>query len=312
MTSKITIGIPRSLLYYRYKYLWESFLKELGCKVILSSETNKEILNNGIKYSIDEACLSSKIYLGHVYSLIGKVDYILVPRISNFGRREVVCTKFNAIYDIVRNLFPNNSLINYNVDVLKRKTELKGFIKMGLKLKKSIFKIILAYIKAKIVESKKLKESHLKQDELINTSDKLKILIVSHSYNTHDKLIGFPIIEHLKKLEVQPIYSDIVQRKITYVKSKKISPSLHWTYSKELIGAIEHYKDKVRGIIFITAFPCGPDSLVNELCLRKLKGIPMLNLVIDELDGEAGIQTRIESFIDIVKSKNRKLEEVLK
>ncbi|MDD4036230.1 MAG: acyl-CoA dehydratase activase-related protein [Bacilli bacterium] len=310
MTNKITVGIPRSLLYYKYKYLWETFFKELGCDVILSPETNKEILNNGIKYSIDESCLSSKIYLGHIYSLIDTVDYILVPRISNFGRREVVCTKFNAIYDIVRNIFPDIPLINYNVDILKKKTELKGFIKMGLKLKKSVFESVKAYVKAKKVQFEKEKELHFIQDNLINTSNKLKLLIVAHSYNTYDRLIGYPIIEYLKELEVEPIYSDIVEPKITHLKSKAISEPLHWTYSKELIGSIEHYKEKVSGIIFITAFPCGPDSLVNELCLRKLKGIPMLNLVIDELDGETGIHTRIESFIDVVKARNNKLERV--
>lgn len=76
----MTIGIPRAMLYYRYKTLWETFFRQLGCDVIISGQTNKKILNDGIKYSIDESCLPSKIFMGHVYSLIGKCDYILVPR----------------------------------------------------------------------------------------------------------------------------------------------------------------------------------------------------------------------------------------
>lgn len=39
--------------------------------------------------------------------------------------------------------------------------------------------------------------------------------------------------------------------------------------NKELLGAFSYYKDKVDGIILITAFPCGPDSLTNEMIIRK-------------------------------------------
>ena len=63
--KKIKIGIPRALLYYRYGVLWKYFLKKLGLNVILSPETNQTILDLGINNSIDESCLSSKIYLGH-------------------------------------------------------------------------------------------------------------------------------------------------------------------------------------------------------------------------------------------------------
>ena len=38
----MTVGIPRAMLYYRYGVLWETFLKELGCDVITSGETNRK------------------------------------------------------------------------------------------------------------------------------------------------------------------------------------------------------------------------------------------------------------------------------
>ena len=70
--KKITIGIPKAFLYYRYKVLWKYFFEGIGCKVITSNNTTKETLDEGKKYSIDESCLSSKIYLGHIKNLIGK------------------------------------------------------------------------------------------------------------------------------------------------------------------------------------------------------------------------------------------------
>ena len=58
-------------------------------------------------------------------------------------------------------------------------------------------------------------------------------------------------------------------------------------------------KDRVDGIIFLSSFPCGLDSLVNDVVIRKLN-CKCLNLVIDDMDAFAGIETRLESFVDIV------------
>lgn len=93
MKKSICIGIPRAMLYYRYGKMWETFFNALDCEVIVSPETDKKILEEGSLYSVDETCLSSKIFLGHVKWLIGKCDRIFIPRISNFGRDKVFCTE---------------------------------------------------------------------------------------------------------------------------------------------------------------------------------------------------------------------------
>ena len=133
MDNKIKIGIPRGLYYYKYNILWKEFFKELGCDIIVSPETNFEILENGKKYSASEMCLSLKIYIGHVFYLKDKVDYVLVPRIVCEKINSESCTNFIALYDIINNTFDVN-ILNYNVDERKRKTEESAFIKMGEKL----------------------------------------------------------------------------------------------------------------------------------------------------------------------------------
>nr|WP_275297756.1 acyl-CoA dehydratase activase-related protein [Clostridium sp. YIM B02551] len=306
--NKIRIGIPRAFLYFKYKNLWETFFKELNCDILVSPDTNKQILKDGINNSIDESCLSSKIYMGHVYHLINKVDYILVPRIVSFGQKEVVCTKFNAMYDIVNNTFKNIKLLEYNIDVKENQGELKAFLKMGRVIGQSSISVLKAYLKAKKSQEYFEHKEAIKQEQLLLDTNKLKMLIVSHPYNIYDKLIGYPIIKYLEGFDVVPIYADIANKEETTKKSKEISNTLYWTYNKELIGAIEYYKDKIDGIIFISTFPCGPDSLVNELCIRKIKGIPMTNIILDELEGEAGMHTRIESFIDIIREKRNRRE----
>jgi predicted nucleotide-binding protein (sugar kinase/HSP70/actin superfamily) len=59
-------------------------------------------------------------------------------------------------------------------------------------------------------------------------------------------------------------------------------------------------KDNVDGIIYMSVFPCGTDSLTTELMQRKIKNIPSINLIIDEETGFEGYKTRLESFIDII------------
>ena len=81
--------------------------------------------------------------------------------------------------------------------------------------------------------------------------------------------------------------------------SAKISKNLYWKFSKEIIGSIELCKEKIDGIIFLSTFPCGIDSLVNELVIRKINK-KCLNLIVDDMDSFAGVETRLESFVDIV------------
>lgn len=301
------IGIPRALLYYRYNILWETYFKKIGCKVIISDKTTKKTIEEGKKYSIDESCLSLKIFMGHVYNLINKCDYILIPRVADYGKKDKVCVRFNGIYDIVTNYFPKEKILNYNIEKTKHTSELISLIKIGFKFNKNIFKLIYSYILAKITEKKHNKALLNTQLKLLS-SNKPKILLVSHPYNTHDNYIGKPIINKLKKMNIEIIDADIINKKIARTFAYSLSPTLYWIYSKELVGAINYYQNSVDGIIFLTTFPCGPDSLVNELMIRKITTIPTTNILIDELNSNTGLDTRLESFIDIIKERRQQNE----
>lgn len=305
--NKITIGIPKALLYYKYSELWTSFFEELGCEIIVSPNTSKKILEDGIKFSLDESCMAMKIYMGHVYYLIDKCDYILVPRLKCIKKHEKLCTNFSALYDLVNNIF-DKKLINYNVDVEHKENELYAFVTMGLSLGFSYRKIVSAYHIAKEKE-KMLKERETsKQKSIIASSNKIKILLAGHPYNLHDEFIGKQIENVLEKNNIEIIYSDKYDTKYLEQEVKKISPKNYWTYNREIIGAISHYQELVDGIILITSFPCGPDSLSNEMILRNVK-IPITNLIIDEANSDTGLLTRIESFIDILEERRKNHDE---
>jgi len=304
--NKITIGIPKALLYYKYGELWTTFFEELGCEIIISPNTSKKILEDGIKYSIDESCMAMKIYMGHIYYLIDKCDYILVPRIKCIKKKEKLCTNFSALYDLVNNVFDKN-LIHYNVDVEHKEDELYAFITMGLTLSFPYRKIVRAYKIAKEKEKFIKMRNIAKQKAIVASSNKIKILLAGHSYNLHDEFIGKQVIKVLEENNIEIIYSDKYDDKYLEKEFKKISPKNYWTYNKEIMAAISHYQEVVDGIILITSFPCGPDSLSNEMILRNVN-IPITNLIIDEASSDTGLLTRIESFIDILEERRKNHE----
>ena len=95
----MTIGLPRALLFYRYQYLWTTFFQELGCQVIISPDTSQAVLTEGISNSIGECCLPAKLFLGHVASLLGRCDYILVPRFHSLDRDGEFCVRLWGLPD---------------------------------------------------------------------------------------------------------------------------------------------------------------------------------------------------------------------
>jgi len=308
VANTVTIGLPRAMLYHRYEVLWKNYFSALGISCVISDATNKETIKSGTAVAIDEACLCTKIYLGHVNSLIGKCDFILVPRISNFGIKRNMCTKFESLYDLVCNTFrkTNQRFISYNIDIIKGHTEEKAFTELGIELGFPKKTALSAYKTAKKAELDSLKNI-IKTDELLYKKIGLKILIVAHSYVEKDPYIGKPVTVYLKKIGAVPIYADSIDRRDALKLSERISPTLKWELSRELIGSIQMHADKIDGMILMSAFPCGPDSMVNEMIIRKFNKIPTLNIVLDDQDGTAGLETRLESFIDILKFKGGRL-----
>ncbi len=309
--EKIKIGLPRALLYHKYHIFWEDFLQRLNFEVVISPETNKEILKKGTALTIDESCLSMKLYLGHIDWLLPRTDYIFIPRIVSLRKREALCTKFMGLGDIARNTFHNLKAIEYTVDVIERRFELFELIKTFYKFEKNVFKIISAYYHAKKKEKRVKREELMKQLVSIkeNNFKKPTVLIVSHPYTTYDALLGKPITSYLKSQDIEVVFADIAPMEKSIKLSEKLSRDLYWTYNKELLGAIEFYRKKIDGIVFLMVFPCGPDALVVNLCQNKINDLPISVITLDELEGDAGLKTRLESFADILKIKKAKNEK---
>jgi len=320
------IGIPRAMLYFKQGAFWTAFLESLGCRVKLSRRTDRAILDDGVKLSMDESCLPAKIYLGHVNSLVGKVDRIFVCRQENFRAGEMLCTKMWGLPDICRNTIEGAEWLELNLSpALEGETLKKAWFKVGRSLGYGRRRILGAYRAAQLAQasfeellltgctpeqamrllSSDKYRAKSTRDTHRNQAGELSVALLGHSYLVHDHLFGKPIAETLRELgaEVHTLESAPKEKLQQY--GREISPTLHWTYNREIVGAMEHFiREGADGLVLVEGFPCGPDSLVLELATRKLKGrAPMIRLVLDELQSMSGMHTRLESFVDVLEMR---------
>lgn len=239
--------------------------------------------------------------------LKNKCDYILIPRIFSLEKHNQVCTNFNALYDLANNLF-DIKILNYNVDISTKNYQMLVFLKLGEKLGFSYIKTYNAYKYAEKIKKMKRKKQEKEQRKLLS-SEKIKILLAGHPYNLYDNLIGNNVINFLEQNNITILFSNKIEEEKIEEEYKKISPDIHWTYNKELIASVNYYENFVDGIILISSFPCGPDSLMNEQIIHKIKKVPVITLIFEDLNNEAGMITRLESFIDILKNLKEEKNE---
>lgn len=294
------IGIPRGLLYYRYEILWKSFFDALGVKYVISKKSNIDILSKGKKKSIDEACLSLKLFIGHIESIKDKCSHIFIPRIYSLEKTEQVCTNFNCLYDLIKNLYPKLNIVHINIDVKHHKNEKNAYVMLAKGLGFNKKEALSAYKIAKEKEKEYLDDIYENALKKIK-SNKTKILLLGHSYNLQDKMIGKEITDFLNKNDIEIIFSYEMNLMYKDEYANKISPKVHWTMNKEILASFEYFKDKVDGVIVISAFPCGPDSLTNEMIMRKKEKSKVLLLTFEDLNSNVALTTRLESFLDMLK-----------
>ncbi|MEO0088065.1 MAG: acyl-CoA dehydratase activase-related protein [candidate division WOR-3 bacterium] len=286
------IGVIRALLYYRYGNFFINFFKSLGIDYLLSPETNKELIDLGVKNSSSEVCLPLKVACGHLLYLKDKVDYLFIPKIIYPYENLYTCPKMMGLPTIAWYLCGKEKVIS---PTIKRNFFLPLFF-VGLKFRKNPFKIISAYLKAKNVSKERKKISF--------DNKKLKVAIISHFYNIYDKEIGDVLIETFKKEGFSVYLKDDLDEKILR-KKDGFAKNIRWAFERELYNAFKYYLDKVDGICFFFSFACGPDSLIGEMMAKeaKEKDVPFLTIIFDEHSGKEGMITRIEAFCEMIKRK---------
>jgi predicted nucleotide-binding protein (sugar kinase/HSP70/actin superfamily) len=309
----IKIGIPRALMYYQYYPLWKTFFEALGGEVVLSPKTNKEILNKGSLCCVAEACLPVKVFHGHAASLIGKVDFIFIPRLLSVKKKEYICPKIGGLPDMVRYSVDNlPRIIDTEVNLRKGYRSLKkSFLDAGSYLtpdKKKILsagKKALASLKEYATETEEEKKPKISEGK----SRAVNIALIGHAYNLYDKYVNLEIIKKLADMDVSVYLPETLTEEDIEGEADTLDKRIFWTTGRKMMGSALMYSDKkaVDGLIYLMSFGCGVDSFIADLIEKKMraKSVPFFSLSLDEQTGEAGLLTRLEAFTDMLKRRKR-------
>ncbi|MBE6043872.1 MAG: 2-hydroxyglutaryl-CoA dehydratase [Clostridium thermopalmarium] len=290
------VGIPKGLLYYKYYPFIHTFLEEIGAEIIVSEDTNKRILDKGVKYAVDEVCLPMKIFHGHVDNIKDKCDLIIVPRIMCIRDREYICPKFCGLPEMIKNSIPDMPDITELPLYINSEKSLHSWCKkLGLMICRNIYAVDTAYIKALAIQG------NFKQG-LNEDGYDIKLALLGHPYNVYDNFINMNLIEKLHKFGAGVITEEFVSEVEIDREVNKLFKRPFWSFARNSYGAAATLfsKKKVDGIIYISSFACGIDSVVIELIKNRIGDFPFLVLKVDEQTGEAGFNTRIEAFIDMI------------
>lgn len=288
------VGIPRALLYHRYGQFWHSFVSELGADVVVSRKTDKVLLDSGLGRVPSEVCLPIKVAAGHILELAGQVDMVFLPRLMWLEDKLYACPKMIGIVDLARMMLgPGVPLV---APVIKGDF-LRPHFAAGVAITRNPVRAARALHRA---------QKHLPAHDAIPDFPvgEKRVGLISHFYNLQDDFVSGAITDTFKEHGYRICTKDELPEAVLRDPTG-MAGSIRWVYERELYNAFMFLLGRVSGMCMVVSMGCGPDSLVAEFMREEAqsRGIPFLELVIDEHTGTAGLVTRVEAFLELAERR---------
>ncbi|MBI2934420.1 MAG: hypothetical protein HYY29_02495 [Chloroflexi bacterium] len=306
-----TVGIPRSLLIYDYAPLFLGFLNALGVRVILSNKTSPVTIERSVELSYTDSCFPVKLLHGHANAL-KDADFILFPSAIRLGLKEgdenqkYACPLVQASPYIVREtlglkdklLTPIIDFSLGNDEVMANLSAVAG--RLGFSEKEGM-RAALAGLEAQREFEKALLEKGSALLQQLKRSEQLGVVLLARSYVSQDAGANMAIAEKLAQLGVTPIPLDFLP--LASIDVKKYSDRPYWmAEARHIAGAAIVAGDPDLYGLALTNFGCGPNSFILNIVEDILGDKPCGQLEVDEHAAEAGIVTRLEAFVDTIRS----------
>jgi predicted nucleotide-binding protein (sugar kinase/HSP70/actin superfamily) len=270
--------------------------------------TTKETVNLGVKLGIDEICLPVKCFLGHVNWLKSRVDMVFIPRIISTARGKYECPKVMALPDLARASIQDMcEIIDVRIDYYSGRGKYGWVFQTGEMLGMCKADTIASYaIAYKAHKDKKLELVKKLEDR---ERGRPRIAVLGHPYNLADRYTSMDAISKLEELGAEVVLDNHVpDSEIKDV--PMLEKPVFWHLGHRILGAAVYLaeNDLIDGCCYINAFGCGVDSIIGDLTKRVLdrfEFVPFLNISLDEHTGEAGVQTRLEAFMDLLMRRRK-------
>lgn len=291
------IGIPGGLLYYKYEPFIRTFFNELGADTEYSTVSNREILDLGARNCVDEACLPMKIFHGHAAKLQKTCDRIAVPRLMNCEFGESICPKFRGLPELVSGGTGKSGQVFTEPVYMDNREKFKKALKKGCR------EIGVPDSRMEKAFCSALENQRNTSFGLNESGYRRRVFLAGHPYNIYDSFANLNLLQKLHRLDIGAVTEERVSR---YEMLEELSGLIKQPYWYFLIhnfapAMVLMKRKEVDGIIYVSSFCCGTDSVTIEMIKNRIGGFPILVLKLDEQTGEAGYNTRLEAFREVLK-----------
>lgn len=304
----MTIGLPQAGLYFEYEAYLRSFFAELGIKTIVSPQTTKDILKLGLELAPTQTCYPVKILAGHIKWLQEKADLILALSVNDrkdkgtgLGDEEYGCPYLVAQADFLRAIDDKLSLLQF--DLIKRDGQA---LLLDASRVAAALDVPLRYVEnaARNAAQTQFESERSRQGGI--TAGAAVIGVVGRSYVLHDEMANLGIMRRLKRAGYGVMLGEQLSDQVVAAALENIKLKLrqHWIYANDALGQIAAFNQlgEVKGILYMIPFSCGPDSQITQYVVNDIHpGKPFATISVDEGSAEAGVVTRVEAFLDLIK-----------
>lgn len=303
-----TIGMNRSFLTYTYFPLFNTFFSELGFRVVLPTHADPE----GIKRKNAAFCLPYELSHGMFHDLLKQpVDVIFLPHILELPVPGVDHAKHTCVFVqsepyVLKTSFKDELAgrkvlaprLNFAGGVHSARGD---FLKIAEELGVSAVRALSAFERAvrKQVEA----EAGIRDrvagviSELERTGE-FGVVIFGRPYNSCAPEANMAIPGKFASRGIHTIPCAALPWE-----DEPAEPGIYWATGQMLLRAAHYVKRHPQLFAaFITNFSCGPDSFIITFFRDIMGNKPSLTLELDSQTADAGTSTRVEAFLDVVKS----------
>ncbi len=318
-----TIGINLSFHTFNLYPLFYHFFTNLGFKVI----TSERVDDDGLEREMTSFCYPAQLSLCTFEDLVKhQPDYYFMPnilemhvekeenyRIDNNATCVFVITEPYFIKQAFKDIDFNGKWITEKFNFAPGfEFEYGKFVSVAQQL--GIFdesKINYAYQQAVATQYRfreelfKIGQEFLK--ELEANPDLFAIVLLGRAYNAFAEHANKGIPQKFASKGIYVIPYDILD-----YRGQPLKGSMYWEGGKKIMKAAQIIKKHPQLFAtYISNFSCGPDSMIIPQ-FRTLMGTkPSLTLELDGHTADAGINTRIDAFLDIIENY-RKISHKIK
>jgi predicted CoA-substrate-specific enzyme activase len=309
------IGIPRAFSVHTLYPLYSWFFHELGIKTFLSTE----VAHEGVARAESTYCFPAEIAHGAVQDCLDKgADYVLLPHFRDMPSYESdihanFCPITQGLPYYIEKAFPDIDKNRWLPLVVSFKfgegKALELFCEMTKRLGIDEAETKAAFTVAMSKQQQYSDAVHAMGKEALEEArkaDRPVIATLGRPYNafTPEANMGIP-----RKFTTRG-YS-IIPFDILPFHDEVIFPNMYWYYGQQDLKAANLLKkeDNIY-LAFITNFSCAPDSFILHYVKWMMGQKPFLVLELDSHSADAGVDTRVEAFLDIIDGYRAKKNEL--